>query len=99
MAHVISDLSKYALVVIMAIYTLECFAVFRHKDEEERNGIYTRQIVCMFLIHFIGFAAICLETSDTSYIIFYGFQQILLFYYGTRQSFFSKKAPRREARC
>lgn len=79
MAHVISDLSKYALVVIMAIYTLECFAVFRHKDEEERNGIYMRQIVCMFLIHFIGFAAICLETSDTSYIIFYGFQQILLF--------------------
>lgn len=79
MEHVISDLSKYALVVIMAIYTLECFAVFRHKDEEERNGIYMRQIVCMFLIHFIGFAAICLETSDTSYIIFYGFQQILLF--------------------
>lgn len=79
MAHVISDLSKYALVVIMAIYTFECFAVFRYKDEEDRNGIYMRQIVCMFLIHFIGFAAICLETSDTSYILFYGFQQVLLF--------------------
>ena len=79
MAHVISDLSKYALVVIMAIYTLECFAVFRYKDEEDRNGIYMRQIICMFLVHFIGFAAICLETSDTSYIVFYGFQQILLF--------------------
>ena len=79
MAHVISDLSKYALVIIMAIYTLECFAVFRYKDEEERNGIYMRQILCMFLIHFIGFAAICLETSDTSYIVFYGFQQVLLF--------------------
>jgi len=79
MAHVISDLSKYALVIIMAIYTLECFAVFRHKDEEDRNGIYMRQILCMFLIHFIGFAAICLETSDASYIILYGIQQILLF--------------------
>ena len=79
MAHVISDLSKYALVVIMAIYTLECFAVFRYKDEEDRDGIYMRQIICMFLVHFIGFAAICLETSDASYIVFYGFQQILLF--------------------
>ena len=29
--------------------------------------------------HFVSFAAICLETSDLSYIIFYGFQQILLF--------------------
>ncbi|MBR1692526.1 MAG: FtsW/RodA/SpoVE family cell cycle protein [Lachnospiraceae bacterium] len=79
MAHVISDLSKYALVIIMAVYTLECFAVFRHKDEEKRSGIYMRQIICMFLIHFIGFAAICLETSDASYIILYGIQQILLF--------------------
>lgn len=79
MAHVISDLSKYALVVIMAVYTFECFAVFRFRDEEERNGIYSRQIICMFLIHFIGFSAICLETSDVSYIILYGIQQILLF--------------------
>ncbi len=79
MAHVISDLSKYALAVIMAIYTYECFAVFRFNNEEDRNGIYFRQICCMFLVHFIGFAAICLETSDISYIFFYGFQQIALF--------------------
>ncbi|MBD5465159.1 MAG: FtsW/RodA/SpoVE family cell cycle protein [Lachnospiraceae bacterium] len=79
MAHVISDLSKYAIAIVMAIYTYECFAVFRYNNEEDRNGIYTRQIICMFLIHFMGFAAICLETSDITYIIFYGFQQIGLF--------------------
>lgn len=79
MAHVISDLSKYAIAIVMAIYTYECFAVFRYNNEEDRNGIYTRQIICMFLIHFMGFAAICLETSDITYIIFYGFQQIALF--------------------
>lgn len=79
MAHVISDLSKYVLAIVMALYALHCFAVFKYQDEEDRNGIYMRQIVGMFLIHFIGFAAICLETSDTTYIIFYGFQQILLF--------------------
>lgn len=79
MALVISDLSKYVLAIIIAIYTLECFAVFRHHSEADRNGIYIRQIICMFLVHFIGFAAICLETGDMNYIIFYGFQQILLF--------------------
>ncbi|MBQ7066039.1 MAG: FtsW/RodA/SpoVE family cell cycle protein [Lachnospiraceae bacterium] len=79
MAHVISDLSKYAIAIVMAIYTFECFAVFRHSNEEKRSGIYTRQIICMFLVHFMGFAAICLETSDVTYIIFYGFQQITLF--------------------
>lgn len=79
MALVISDLSKYVIAIIAAIYTFECFAVFRRRNEEERNGIYIRQIICMFLVHFIGFAAICLETGDMNYIIFYGFQQILLF--------------------
>ena len=79
MGHVISDLSKYVITVFMIIYTLECFVAVATKKEHERGGIYIRQIICMFMVHFLGFAAICLETEDVSYIIFYGFQQILLF--------------------
>ena len=63
----------------MIIYTLECFVAAATKKEHERGGVYIRQIICMFMVHFLGFAAICLETEDVSYIIFYGFQQILLF--------------------
>ena len=76
---VISDLSKYVIAVFMAIFTYESFAAFRGRSEEKKEGIYTRQIICMFIVHFVSFAAICLETSDLTYIIFYGFQQILLF--------------------
>lgn len=79
MAMVISDLSKYVIAVFMAIFTYESFAAFRGRSEEKKEGIYTRQIICMFIVHFVSFAAICLETSDLTYIIFYGFQQILLF--------------------
>lgn len=79
MALVISDLSKYVIAVFMAIYTYESFAAFRGIEEDRKEGIYTRQIICMFIVHFVSFAAICLETSDLTYIIFYGFQQILLF--------------------
>ncbi|MBP3458443.1 MAG: FtsW/RodA/SpoVE family cell cycle protein [Lachnospiraceae bacterium] len=79
MALVISDLSKYVIAVFMAFFTYESFAAFRGHKEEKKEGIYTRQIICMFLVHFVSFAAICLETSDLTYIIFYGFQQILLF--------------------
>ena len=78
MALVISDLSKYVMAIIAAFYTLECFLIFRHKTEEDRSGNYIRQIIYMVFIHFIGFAAICIETDDMSYIIFYGFQQILV---------------------
>jgi cell division protein FtsW (lipid II flippase) len=79
MALVISDLSKYVIAVFMAFFTYESFAAFRHNNERKKEGLYTRQIICMFVVHFVGFAAICLETSDLTYIIFYGFQQILLF--------------------
>jgi len=79
MALVISDLSKYVIAIVMALYTLECFVVFRHSSEEARKGVYLRQVIYMFLVHFLCFCAICLETGDVGYIIFYGFQQILLF--------------------
>lgn len=79
MAHVISDLSKYFITLFMGIYTLSClFALFRTEDDE-REGIYILQIICMFMVHFLGFAAICLETGEIFYIFFYGFQEILLF--------------------
>lgn len=79
MAHVISDLSKYVIVFFMALYTILCFFCVRDKEDDEHGWIYALQIICMFMVHFLGFAAICLETGDISYIIFYGFQQILLF--------------------
>ena len=79
MAHVISDLSKYVIVFFMAVYTLLCLFALREKEDEDIGWVYALQIISMFMVHFIGFAAICLETSDISYIIFYGFQQILLF--------------------
>lgn len=79
MANVIIELSKYLIILFMAIYTFECFSVFRYSDEESRNGIYIRQNVFMFLIHFISFAALCLEMKDGKLILFYAIQQIALF--------------------
>ncbi len=75
----ISDLSKYVITAFMLIYTLECFLILLRKEDDTRSGIYIRQVICMFMVHFLGFAAICLETGDPGYIIFYGFQEILLF--------------------
>lgn len=79
MERLIVELSKYVIAIFMAFYTFECFSVFRFSTEEARNGIYIRQNVFMFLVHFVAFAAICLETGDMGYLIFYAFQQIILF--------------------
>lgn len=75
----ITEISKYLITLLLALYTLECFLVFRHSDEEQRSGTYTRQNILMFLVHFSCFMVICFETGEVEYLFFYIFQQILLF--------------------
>ncbi|MCM1388302.1 MAG: FtsW/RodA/SpoVE family cell cycle protein [Bacillus sp. (in: Bacteria)] len=75
----ITEISKYLITLLLALYTLECFLVFRFPDEERRHGIYVRQNLLMFLVHFSCFMVICFETGKLEYMFFYIFQQILLF--------------------
>ncbi|MCR4787899.1 MAG: FtsW/RodA/SpoVE family cell cycle protein [Lachnospiraceae bacterium] len=63
----------------MILYTVECFMVFLHKDEEERKGIYIRQNILMFAFHFCSFMVICFETGKISYLLFYAIQQMVLY--------------------
>ncbi len=75
----ITELSKYLITLFMALYTLECFLVFRFQEEEDRSGCYIRQNLLMFLVHFTCFLVICFETGNIEYLFFYVLQQILLF--------------------
>lgn len=75
----ITEISKYLITLLLALYTLECFLVFRFQDENKRSGTYTRQNMLMFLVHFSCFLVICFETGEVEYLFFYIFQQILLF--------------------
>lgn len=75
----ITELSKYVITMLMALYAYESFAVFRYREEDRRSGIYTRQNFLMLLLHFSCFMVICFETGDMSYLFFYAFQQAVLF--------------------
>lgn len=75
----ITEISKYIITLLLSLYTIECFLVFRHPTEENRQGLYMRQNLLMFLVHFSCFLVICFETGEMEYLFFYLFQQILLF--------------------
>ncbi len=62
----------------MILYTLDCFLVFRYRDEKGRRGSYARQVVLIILLHFTCFLSICLKTGELKYLIFYGAFQIAL---------------------
>lgn len=79
MEQYITEISKYLIALFMALYTYECFAVFRFEKEEDRRGIYIRQNILIFLVHFLCYISIILRSGKLEYIFFFAFQQIALF--------------------
>lgn len=78
MTNLIVEMSKYLMIFFFALYTYECFAVFRYKaGTEKQNRIFSRQTVLMYLIHLNAFLVIYAVTDDAKMIGFY-FMQVLL---------------------
>lgn len=70
--------SRYILTVLMAVYTFQCFSVFRLPAGKERDGIYTRQVISMSLIYLISFITLFLKYGDTGLLKFYALTQMIL---------------------
>lgn len=77
----VTEFSKYAIAICMALYTYECFAVFRFQGihaEEERRGIYSRQKLLIFLVQLLCFLNLIVAKWDMKYLFFYGLVQVFL---------------------
>lgn len=78
MTNLIVEISKYLMIFFIAIYTYECFAVFRKKNSlEKQNRIFKRQTFLMYLIHLDAFLVIFAVTNEAKTVLFY-FLQVLL---------------------
>ena len=77
MVNIIVELSKYLMIIMIAIYTFECFAVFNFSDTETQRGILRRQNVLMFMLHFMAFLVMYLKTNEKQMLGFYLMQVIL----------------------
>lgn len=76
MEQVIIQIAKYLILICIGIYTIQCFAVFRFKNEYDRKGIYLRQCFLMVLIHFCGFISLYAIKGDIRYFKAYLIQQL-----------------------
>lgn len=77
MVNVIVELSKYLIIILMALYTLECFSVFRYAQEDKKY-ILRKQLMIIFFMDFVAFLVIYLKTQDTKVIMIY-LAQIIYF--------------------
>lgn len=78
MVNVIVELSKYIMIILMAVYTFSCFSVFAQVYEEDKKWILIRQNVLMFLIQFIAYMVMYLQTDEKKLVLFYLAQVVLL---------------------
>lgn len=76
MVNIIINVSKYIIIILMALYTLSCFWVFRNTSEDIKAQKLNRQIVYVFLIHFLSYLTLALSYQDKmiQIVIFYGLQ-------------------------
>lgn len=78
MYNMIIEFSKYAILLLMAIYTMQSYVVFSKKNEEDKEFLFLRQNLMMFLIHFVAFVMMYMETEEMQLFFLYGAQFIYL---------------------
>lgn len=76
MTNIIINVSKYIILILMALYALSCFTVYKQGSEEEKTGKLNKQIIYVFLIHFLAYLTFALSNTEEmmSIVIFYGLQ-------------------------
>lgn len=76
MASIIINISKYIILVLMALYTFSCYTIYKGKSEEVKDQKLNKQIVYVFLIHFLSYLTLALSNTEEmiSIVIFYGLQ-------------------------
>ncbi len=71
MINIIVELSKYLILILMILYTLQCFNMFRIKDRDGRRRLLAKQVMLLFFLDLVAFTVIYLNTMDFKVIEYY----------------------------
>lgn len=64
------------MILLIAMDTYYNFRFFSKQDEEGKNRVCGRQLVCMFMLHFLANILIWLNTESVTMLAFYGAQVV-----------------------
>lgn len=78
MVKLIIELSRYVILVLISIYTLQSYMVYIKRSEDALRFLYLRQNVIMFCLHFVAFMVLYLKMEEPQLLYFYGAQVIYL---------------------
>ena len=71
MANLVCTISKYLVLLFMALYTIKCYTYFTAKDREKRNSNLNKQIFYIFMIHFLCHVMLFINMEDAKVFLYY----------------------------
>jgi len=71
MTNLITQLFKYIIILLMAVYTLRCFTAFKAMSQKKKQRTYSGQIAIMMAIHFMLNFMIFLNNMTVMVLVFY----------------------------
>lgn len=89
MINVMIEVSKYLMILLIAVYTYLNFSYFRFHEERKQKSVCRKQNAAMFLLHFVANLILYLKSEDERVMLFYLAQVIFLAaYIGLYQMFY-----------
>lgn len=72
MVNIIVELSKYLLVILVILYTLQCFQMFRGREAHRQNVLLGKQLAVIILFLTLSYLVMFLKTGTIRMVMFYG---------------------------
>ena len=91
MVNVIIEVSKYLLIILMALYTYWNFRYFRYQEEWQQNRVCTKQNAVMFLL---SYSVLYLKSEDERVVLFYLAQAVFFTAYMGLSRYFYRNLSR-----
>lgn len=73
MVNIITELSRYVMVLMLALYTLQGFRLVNLQEEEKEAALWQQNIL-FFSMHLLGNGILYLNTQNEKILYFYGAQ-------------------------
>lgn len=76
MGNIIINVSKFINVILMMLYVTSCLKAFKDDNEKIKNQRLNKQIIYVFLFHFLCYLTLAINNPDElkEIVIFYGLQ-------------------------
>ena len=94
MVNVIIEVSKYLLIILMALYTYWNFRYFRYQVVWQQNRVCAKRNAVMFLLQLLAYAVLYLKSEDERVVLFYLAQMVFFAAYMGLSRYFYRNLSR-----